>query len=358
MFRLLPTLALTLFLAGCGLFEAPAPPMARLQNARDALERARRSGAIRHSETAYRNAEHLIAIGWNEIGRQNGRIYLFRNYTRADSILLAAEIWAERGARAALDSLALQELQAREAYIGLEEELKIWREALNGTLILYSAERWWSQAGMHLRTARRLFQDGEYTEAVKSAALGRKALARVGALLAEQANHEATQMIQWRNWVEETIAWSRDNDAPAIIVDKTAHRTYLIKNGKTVRTYASDVGYNSASQKHFSGDGATPEGQYQISKVKDGNSKFYRALLINYPNDSDRKRFEENKRRGIISRNARIGGLIEIHGDGGHGRDWTDGCVALANSDMDNLIPHVRVGTPVTIVRRYDGKDL
>ena len=47
---------------------------------------------------------------------------------------------------------------------------------------------------------------------------------------------------------------------------------------------------------------------------------------------------------------AGIGGLIEIHGEGGRGRDWTRGCVALANPDIDDLFRHVEVGTPVTIV--------
>jgi hypothetical protein len=47
---------------------------------------------------------------------------------------------------------------------------------------------------------------------------------------------------------------------------------------------------------------------------------------------------------------ARIGGLIEIHGEGGRNRDWTSGCVALANGDMDRVFDRAGIGTPVTIV--------
>jgi L,D-peptidoglycan transpeptidase YkuD (ErfK/YbiS/YcfS/YnhG family) len=50
---------------------------------------------------------------------------------------------------------------------------------------------------------------------------------------------------------------------------------------------------------------------------------------------------------------AGVGSLIEIHGDGGQGRDWTDGCVALSNSDMDRVFARARVGTPVTIVGTF-----
>ncbi|MBM3325840.1 MAG: hypothetical protein FJY65_02495 [Calditrichaeota bacterium] len=340
---------------GCGLFEPPPPPMARLSNAQDALERALSTGALNYAESEYRQAEHLIAVGWREIGRQNGRIWFLRNYNYADSLLRRAAELADNSARQSQDKIADLAAQARDTYRSLEEELTQWREALNGTLIHYSAERWWSQAEMHLRTARRLIKDGEYADAMHSARMGKLALARVGAELTERANNEVTQIKWWRAWVEETVRWSEIENDYAIIVDKSAHKTYLIKGGAVFKTFASDLGYNSASQKYFAGDGATPEGKYHITKVKSGNSKFYKALLINFPNDDDKQRFAENKRRGIISHWARIGGLIEIHGDGGHGKDWTDGCVALSNENMDALMKYVGVGTLVTLVRRYDG---
>ena len=65
-------------------------------------------------------------------------------------------------------------------------------------------------------------------------------------------------------------------------------------------------------------------------------------------------RFALGQGRGTILTGVGIGNLIEIHGDGGEGRDWTDGCVALANPDMDRVFAHVRVGTPVTIVGTYE----
>ena len=87
-------------------------------------------------------------------------------------------------------------------------------------------------------------------------------------------------------------------------------------------------------------------------------TKYYKALLFDYPNTNDKARFARLKREGIIPRDAHIGGLLEIHGGGtgfagNHffGKDWTAGCVALADTYMDRLWPHVRVGTPVIIVR-------
>ena len=109
--------------------------------------------------------------------------------------------------------------------------------------------------------------------------------------------------------------------------------------------------------KRSQGDRATPEGRYRIVKKKDvGQSIYHRALLLDYPNAEDRKRFAAAMKRGEIPRASAIGGLIEIHGDGGRGQNWTDGCVALRNSDMDELFARVPVGTRVTIVGG-DGSD-
>ena len=77
---------------------------------------------------------------------------------------------------------------------------------------------------------------------------------------------------------------------------------------------------------------------------------YHRALLIDYPNANDRRDHAEAVRRGLVPGRRGSGGLIEIHGDGGRGQDWTNGCVALSDADIDRLFPEVEVGTPVTLV--------
>ena len=72
--------------------------------------------------------------------------------------------------------------------------------------------------------------------------------------------------------------------------------------------------------------------------------------MLDYPNAEDRARYELGRRTGQVPLRAGIGSLIEIHGEGGQGRDWTNGCVALSNRDMDKVFARARVGTPVTIV--------
>ncbi|HEY3496324.1 MAG TPA: L,D-transpeptidase family protein, partial [Polyangiaceae bacterium] len=125
----------------------------------------------------------------------------------------------------------------------------------------------------------------------------------------------------------------------------------LYVNGRLAESYSVDLGSNVLDRKVAAGDQATPEGRYRIvRRLDEGESRYYKALLLDYPNEADRRRLEEHRESGAVSASARSGGLIEIHGEGGRGTNWTDGCVALANGDMDELFRRVKVDTPVTIV--------
>jgi murein L,D-transpeptidase YafK len=137
------------------------------------------------------------------------------------------------------------------------------------------------------------------------------------------------------------------------VVAKEAHLLTLYINGEPARTYAVDLGFNWIADKARAGDDATPEGRYHIVSRRGGGA-FYKGLLLDYPNAEDREEFNRARRNGNLPQSAGIGGAIEIHGEGGRGRDWTRGCVAVKNTDMDDLFRRVGVGTPVTIVGSDD----
>lgn len=183
------------------------------------------------------------------------------------------------------------------------------------------------------------------------AAIGLAAQVRSHAAEVAARYADAETIARWQRWRDETIAWSRREGRAAIIVAKEAHTLTLFVKGASVRTYKVDLGFNWISDKSHSGDGATPEGRYRITARKSsGQSVYYKALLLDYPNATDRTEFSRAKRAGDVPASATIGGLIEIHGEGGRGRDWTKGCVAITNAEMDELFSRVAVGTPVTIV--------
>lgn len=134
-----------------------------------------------------------------------------------------------------------------------------------------------------------------------------------------------------------------------ILVVKSEHRLQLLNGGTVVRTYTVAIGRGGLAPKQQQGDHKTPEGIYRIDRRK-ANSRFHRALHISYPNDADRERARQ---LGVDP-----GGDIMIHGImNGFGWvgsmhrmfDWTDGCIAVTDEEIDEIWALVPDGTAVEI---------
>lgn len=167
------------------------------------------------------------------------------------------------------------------------------------------------------------------------------------------------QRKMWDSWVKETVDKTVGGDTRAIIVDKSAYTLYLVDKGHVSLSFPVELGWSPVDDKLMEGDGATPEGFYKVTEKRDiGHTRFHRGFLINFPNKLDRDEFRDNVKLGVVPKDAGIGGLILIHGSGTGarpgegGRNWTLGCVALSNEDIDKIFALVSVGTPVTIVRK------
>jgi hypothetical protein len=330
------------------------PPETVLREAERALRDARAVEATRFAASAYRRAAELTQSGRIEIARQKGRLAPLRDFAAADSLLRDATKVARRARDEAVrsrDSVSrLVDAQIRQ----LVAEHGDLDTALGQSLTYNRLSGHMLEADMYLKSARRLADQGEFKESQEALGRARGALKQVIDEMTSFASESATRRDVWRRWVRETVEDSRKVGTYAIIVDKSRHILYLLKGGRILERYSCDLGFNPARQKLFSGDARTPEGQYHVVKVRRNGSRYYKALLLDYPNELDRRRFASNRQRGAIPSGARIGGLIEIHGEGGRGIDWTEGCVALSNSDMDELMEYVSEGTAVTIVRDSD----
>jgi hypothetical protein len=151
----------------------------------------------------------------------------------------------------------------------------------------------------------------------------------------------------WKRMVEEVVAESRSEGITVIVVSKMDRTMTIYEEGRPYKTYKIGIGRNGLADKLLAGDGATPEGRYRIIR-KIPESRYYKALLLNYPNEEDRKEFLRLKKLGQIPQRAGMGGLIEIHGGGREG--MTHGCISLENNHMDEVYRLVPLGTPVAIV--------
>ncbi len=138
--------------------------------------------------------------------------------------------------------------------------------------------------------------------------------------------------------------------ADKVLVDKSARQLSLLWRGRVVRSFAISLGEQPRGHKRQQGDQRTPEGLYRLD-WRNGQSGFYKSIHISYPNARDRAIAE---RRGIDP-----GGDIVIHGipnrDRGldelyRGRDWTDGCIAVTDAEMDQIWLAVADGTPIEIL--------
>ena len=330
------------------------PPLDAWKGAADAGSAAREHNAAKQAASAFRSAESLFDRALREVDLQNDRMPFWRDYSLAESLFTAASRrYLESSTQARKSRAALRTdygIRARR----LQARVKSLAPQIEQSLAQRTVSTSFSTAQIHLDAARHLADAHEYAEAIAFLNKAENALDDVEHRRAQAEGITSNDRHLWGEWVREALADSRRTGQRAVIVDKAAHKTYLIKAGKRIRTFNCEVGYNSGKNKAMAGDGATPEGHYKVTMVRHTGSKYYKALMLNYPNDDDRRRFRRQVASGALPSRARIGGLIEIHGHGGRGTDWTDGCVALTNEDMDELMQSAFLGMQVTIVRRSD----
>ncbi|MSS71945.1 MAG: hypothetical protein EXS64_10705 [Candidatus Latescibacteria bacterium] len=326
-------------------------PVRELQAARLKLDIARRAEAVRYAPEALAASEGSFTTAQREMVRQGRRFVWFRTYDRVKN--LAAKAGSDA---VTVRELAVQNKQfARKAAEQAMEQAAAVLEQAESTVDRMPLDRRGhaqvASARVTLAEAGHLLKKEDYETVQKRVDRAVADLEAVRLRIDSQIKKYSQYQEKWRRWVEETLAWSGRYSAHAIVVDKVNHRADLYYGGKLKKRYRVDLGMSWMGDKTRRGDNATPEGKYKVvRKMGPSETRYYRALLLNYPNDEDRRQFTELKRSGQVPRRADIGGLIEIHGHGGRGNDWTQGCVALSNSDMDDLVRYVSVGTPVTIV--------
>jgi hypothetical protein len=152
-------------------------------------------------------------------------------------------------------------------------------------------------------------------------------------------------------------AWDRA-PRPAIteiFVQKGAHRLHLVAGTTIVRSYGVALGYGGMGPKKYEGDGVTPVGVYTITDRL--QSKWHTFLGVSYPSLDDQRQFAQRRGRGEVPYGRGIGFGIALHGhrddqqDGEHKRsDWTLGCIALDNPEIDEVASAVKRGTRIVIV--------
>ena len=145
------------------------------------------------------------------------------------------------------------------------------------------------------------------------------------------------------------LAGQASQHADLVIVTKSKHQMTLLSQGIPIKTYQVALGTGGLAPKQRQGDSRTPEGRYILDR-ENTNSRFHLAFHVSYPSAADKARA---KAMGVDP-----GGDIMIHGLEKkyeslgalqHNYDWTEGCIALTNPEIEEFAKLVPVGTPIEI---------
>lgn len=138
--------------------------------------------------------------------------------------------------------------------------------------------------------------------------------------------------------------------ADRLVVYKAQRKLYLYRGSQLLRAYSVRLGLRPEGAKEYEGDFRTPEGRYQLAR-RNPQSDYFLSIQIDYPNQQDMARAKRQR--------VKPGGAIMIHGlpnsphkplDYYQRVDWTDGCIAVSNSDMVEIWLMTRPGLPIEIL--------
>ncbi|MBC8321072.1 MAG: L,D-transpeptidase [Bacteroidetes bacterium] len=350
-FIFLPFIVVLLMVVAYILFWMQVPPISEISKARITLSEADKIKSLKYASKLFQNASMYYdsaMINWNI---ENEKFIMFRDYKKVKEN-------AEKSTKLAVEAIAKTKnsLSSAEELLAikisrLESRIKEFNNKY-GNFPFKSKERnELIKSKLILNEGILAYNQAKYMSSRTKLDSAETLINALHEIYEERLEDYFSQYPQWKEWIDQSIYNSKKNKSYCIIVDKYARECILYKNGIILQKLKIELGPNWIGDKNQQGDKSTPEGLYKIvSKKSKGATKYYKAFLLDYPNEDDKKRFLLGKKNGIIKQDAKIGNLIEIHGNGGKGVDWTDGCVALTNTDMDSLYSVCPEGTRVTIV--------
>ncbi len=126
---------------------------------------------------------------------------------------------------------------------------------------------------------------------------------------------------------------------------KSRRKMFLYSGSKVIKSYDFGLGFAPVGNKEYEGDGKTPEGLYTIDR-RNPNSRYHLSVGISYPSEADKQR--------ALAQGVQVGSDIFIHGQGPEGRvatkrDWTAGCIAVTDAEIEDIYAMVPDGTPIMI---------
>jgi hypothetical protein len=329
----------------------PQPPIGEMEFARETLSEAGKNKADTYSKKLYTQAKSYYDSAMFYWVKENKRFLYSRNYNK---VLKFAELSAKKANEAGENSIS----STSNLIIKLKQKINSLNDLISEINKLFTTYPLTSEirsrisrGKMLLKEAEIAYKKGQYLQANRKITDSEYLLNSSYDYATSNLKNYFKSFSVWKNWFDKTINDSKINHDYSIIIDKFSRKCFVFHAGSKKYEFDAELGTNWVGDKRVKGDKATPEGMYKIAKKFEGNkTKYHKALLLDYPNDEDMVKFKAEIARGTLPSSAKIGGMIEIHGNGGKGIDWTEGCIALTDKEMDLVFRIVKVGTPVTIL--------
>lgn len=342
--------SIILIIYGIFVYSTNKPPIDEINSARESLASAKTKRAGQYANETLKEAESLYNWSMKEWETQNSKFFVFREYSLTrDLALKSIEKSNNAGNEASEVKTKLKIIvESRLSVLNnkIEEFEKSYKNLVLGKTTVYAFNKGKTQ----YFEAQIEFKNSNYQESAKRTIIALENISQ-----AEKSAH-----IKLVDFYKDYPVWEKNTKIAinlskkgqtVILVDKIQSTLIILKGGKEFKRFSAEFGKSWMGDKLFAGDKATPEGIYKVvEKKSNGKTKYYKALLINYPNTDDQKRYNKMVKNGEIPNGTGIGGLIEIHGEGGKGVHWTDGCVSLENKEMDVVYSQCSLNTPVIIV--------
>jgi len=326
------------------------PPLEEINLARETLASAKGKMAGRYANETLQEAESLYDWAIKEWKTQNSKFFVFRDYSLTRDLALKSIDISTNAGNEAKNVKNKLKTNVESELSTLKNQIVRFERYYKNLVLGKNTINAFNKGKTHFLEAQIEYKKNDFQQAAKLSKKANEAISQ-----AEKAAH--FKLIEfYKNypaWEKNTkLAYNLSKKGQTVIlVDKIQSTCLILKGGKEFKSLSAEFGKSWMGDKLFAGDMATPEGVYKVTEKKSSTkTKYYKALLINYPNLEDQKRYNKMVKSGEISKRTGIGGLIEIHGEGGKGVHWTDGCIALENKEMNVVYNACAVNTPVIIV--------
>ncbi len=332
-------------------FFSEKSPQEKIESARKLIAKAGELEAQVYAPKEYEQAKSFWNKAMKEWKTGNENSVLYKNFGSASVFADNAISKAEQ----AIQKAKTEKKKCVDEYTSkiteLKKNAKFLERAFSEFPLPTDQRKQFTKYVLKIQEAEAAYQRNDILSALKILNSVENSLKLVKLSISKTLDEYFYDYEKWISFDAEMKRLSAQENQICLVVDKYDKICRVYKNGSVYKEFPVELGPNWMGVKKRRGDKATPEGKYFVTMKKSGKSTiYYKSLVINYPNQEDVQRFERAKRNGEIPANATIGNLIAIHGEGGKGINWTEGCVALENKHMDILFQLCPIGTPVAIV--------